>query len=127
MGRTDESLDLQPELGLGAFLANGEIMEVLDPIADVGRVIIGSTLPGANDLPGTKPKFLAKRNKGGKAVIQIELNYMPQYFPERVRFIKQKILEDLAQLCSEFEAILRQETLVLEFLPPEELLSLCPK
>jgi len=118
LGRAKESLDLQPELGPGSFIASGEVLEALDPLADVSRVPVEGGFPGHDQTIGVKPKFLLTRNEEGRAVLQIELRYIPHYFPDRVSELNSSVTEALSRFCPWLGPALHDKRITLDFRPP---------
>lgn len=116
LGRSTDSIELENETV--GFLGSAEVLEVLDPLPDVSRVVLsGMSLPEGREI-GIRPKFRLGRKEDGTALLIIELNYAPDYFPERVQQLKNLICRSLADVCPRLSEGLSKGLLSIGFEAP---------
>jgi phenylacetate-coenzyme A ligase PaaK-like adenylate-forming protein len=118
LGRLYSSLDLEPELGAGAFLAGGEVYEVLDPISDLNRQEFQASFPPSCNGAGGKPFFNLSREREGRASIEVELRYTPSLFPERLQELRTTIREGLLSQSPWMQPLFENDLLTVRFLSP---------
>jgi hypothetical protein len=118
LGRIAGSLGLEPEQGEGAFLAGGEVYEVLDSLVDVNRHDFPASYPKSCNGVGGKPFFRLMRDKDRRATIAVELRYTPAMFPDRLQELQAIIRNGLSERCPPASELFKKGLLVVELLSP---------
>lgn len=113
LGRASSSLDLTPELGAGSFLGEAELVELLDSLPEVARVVSNRNLPPALWEAGAPPAFAVHR-EGGRPAIRVVLR--PGAAPP-AQALHARLTAGLADLCPPVAPLLASRRLALELTP----------
>jgi phenylacetate-coenzyme A ligase PaaK-like adenylate-forming protein len=117
LGRAGTCLSLEEISGPGAFLAGGDLYEVLDPLPEVERAIDPSAVPDACKPVGSLPRFAFSRHTGGVR-IEVGASFSPGAFRDRARRLRLDIEAGIREWLPWLDEPLTTGRLAVDIVPP---------
>ncbi|MDP9178757.1 MAG: hypothetical protein M3O61_13825 [Gemmatimonadota bacterium] len=121
LGRKENAVFLDGRFYGDAWLSAAEVIEALEPLAEIGRARAVGDLPKSAANVGGMPKFRLSKDKDGRPLLEIELRFLPAQFPQRVAELRTRVLDGLRDECSWLGASSSREWLQVSFIGPDML------
>ena len=123
LGREVNSLLLKDENNKSIFLSGGEVYEVLDDIPDIAHPPRDFNLPASCFTAGVPPIFWFDIKNDTELFLNIELQYSPCAFPERINELSKLINDRLVNTCTFMRYFIEKRILNIIFHPPQSIPS----